>query len=152
VRGMATTKYKFGFFSGKNTSEKTFSLRRASVLGARKLRDSMTVNLPNGVEKTTAPKIAEELFALPQDVAPTYDKSPVIYACDNSETGELAAITPRSCTVEYLHPSGLPVAYSVLRSDYPTDDFIAAEKAMRKPIDDMIAAAKAKNDLENKDK
>ncbi len=152
VRALQAEDFKLGYFSGHNTGETTFTKRRNAALGAPKLPDSTTVQLPSGIIKTVSPKLATEFFALPLEVAPTFDKVPVIFSCDNyEEDPKLRDVIPRSCSVEYLHPSGLPVTYSVLRSDYPTDDFIPVDAARRKEIDGLIAAAKAKKDLENKD-
>ena len=152
VRGIATTEYKLGIPGGNNASEKSFGETRAAMLRAPRLRGSIVQNLPGGVEKVIAPMMASELFQLPLDAAPTYDKVPVIFVCDNSETGDLAKLAPHYCRVAYLHPSGLPITYSVLRDDVAKDDFLAVDKAKRKVIDDMIAGAKDKKDLENKDK
>jgi hypothetical protein len=152
IRGISTVDYRLGVPGGNNGSEKAFSRERAASLRAGSLRGSITQTLPNGVQKIVAPMIGSELFQLPLDAAPTYDKSPVIFTCDNSETGDLAKILPHYCRAAYLHPSGLPFTYSVLRADVANDDFIAVDKAHRKPVDDMIAAAKAKIPLENKDK
>lgn len=151
VRGIATTEYKLGIPGGNNASEKSFGDTRAAMLRAPRLRGSIVQNLPGGVEKVIAPAIASELFQLPLDAAPTYDKVPVIFACDNAETGDLGKLVPHYCRAAYLHPSGLPITYSVLRADVANDDFLAVDKAKRKIIDGMVAGAKDKKDLENKD-
>ena len=152
VRGLATVNYRLGIPGGNSASEKSFSAARTAMLTAPKLKGSIEQKLPNGIVKVTAPLVGSELFQLPLESAPTYDKVPVIFDCDASETGDMAKVLPQYCHVAYLHPTGLPLTYSVAHADYPTDDFLAADQAKRKEIDGMIEAAKAKTDLENKDK
>lgn len=153
VRGLATENYTVGIMAGRHrSSDKRFLDGRNAILGASRLRGSKVEKLPNGIQKVTAPAVGVQFFQLPLDVAPTADNVPVGFLCDNSESEAQTKIIPRICGAFYVHPSGLPFMYSVVRADYPGDDFIAADKANRKFLDDLVEAGKAKKDIENKDK
>jgi hypothetical protein len=152
VRGFVTSDYHLGLPGGNSGSETAFAKERAVMLQAAKLRGSIVQTLPNGIQKIVAPMIGSELFQLPLDKAPTFDKAPVVFACDTSESADLAKIVPQYCRVAYLHPSGLPITYNVQRTDVEKDDFITADAKVRKQVDALIDGAKAKTDLENKDK
>ncbi|TAL32777.1 MAG: hypothetical protein EPN97_09795 [Alphaproteobacteria bacterium] len=145
VRGIATTNYTIGITGGPNATEKSFSAFRSAIIAAPRLRTARVEKLPSGIQKTTIPVTGGVFFQLPLDVAPTYDQIPVTFICDNSEDEKLLAILPRLCKTAYLHPSGVAFSYSVLWADYPNDDFVAADKANRKILDDMVAGAKEKN-------
>lgn len=145
VRGIATTDYKIGIPGGPNATEKSFTAFRSAIIAAPKLRNAQVDKLPSGIQKITVPVTGGVFFQLPVEAAPTYDQIPVTFICDNSEDERLLAVLPRFCNTAYLHPSGLAFSYGVLWADYPGDDFIAADKANRKVLDDMLAGAKAKN-------
>ncbi|MEZ0226216.1 MAG: hypothetical protein ACAH83_16795 [Alphaproteobacteria bacterium] len=145
VRGIATRGYKIGITGGPNATEESFNAFRNATTAAPRLRTARVETLSSGIQKTTVPLTGAVYFQLPQDEAPTYDQQPVSFICDNSEDERLTAVLPRFCKTSYLHPSGLHFSYGVLWSDYPGDDFIAADKAKRKLLDDMVAGAKAEN-------
>jgi hypothetical protein len=145
VRGIATINYRIGITGGPNATEKSFSDFRSAIITAPRLRNARIEKLSSGIQKISVPVTGAVFFQLPLDAAPTYDQIPVTFLCDNSEDEKLAAILPRFCQTSYLHPSGVAYSYSVLWADYPGDDFIAADKANRKILDDMIAGAKEKN-------
>lgn len=143
ARGLETINLRIGITGGMNGSEKHFNALRSAMQSAPGLRGSTVQRLPSGIQKITAPLLASELFSLPVDAAPTYDQVPVVFSCENSEDPELSKILPHLCVAAYLHPSGLPIVYSVSRADVPNDDFLAADKARRKQLEDMIDGAKA---------
>lgn len=150
VRGISAHGYKIGLTSGSKNPEKSFNDFRSAARAASKLRTARTEKLASGIEKITVPETGGVFFRLPQDAAPTFDKEPVTFICDNSTDESQARILPRFCTTAYLHPSGLAFTYGVMWSDYPGDDFIAADKAKRKFLDDMVEGAKEKNSLKSK--